>query len=69
MLAEFERNLIQERSAAGRAAARTRGRFGGRTETLDNKELEMLRTLTANGTPIKDIAQMLGTSRTTVYQK
>lgn len=65
--AEFERNLIQERSAAGRAAARARGRLGGRPEKLDNRELEMLRTLIANGTPIKDIAQMWGISRTTVY--
>jgi len=48
--AEFERNLIQERSAAGRVAAGARGRLDGRPEKLDNKELEMLRTLTANGT-------------------
>ena len=66
--AEFERNLIQERSAAGRAAARARGRLGGRPEKLDNRELEMLRTLVATGTPIKDIAQMWGISRTTVYR-
>ena len=32
--AEFERNLIEERSAAGRAAE-TRGRLGGRPESLD----------------------------------
>lgn len=31
--AEFERDLILERSAAGRAAARARGRFGGRPES------------------------------------
>jgi DNA invertase Pin-like site-specific DNA recombinase len=66
--AEFERNLIQERSAAGRAAARARGRLGGRPEKLDNRELEMLRTLVATGTPIKDVAQMWGISRTTVYR-
>lgn len=66
--AEFERNLIQERSAAGRAAARARGRLGGRPEKLDNRELEMLRTLVTTGTPIKDIAQMWGISRTTVYR-
>lgn len=66
--AEFERNLIQERSAAGRAAARARGRLGGRPEKLDKKELEMLKTLVANGTPVTDIAQMWGVSRTTVYR-
>lgn len=66
--AEFERNLIQERSAAGRAAARARGRLGGRPEKLDKKELEMLKTLVESGTPITDIAQMWGVSRTTVYR-
>ncbi len=66
--AEFERNLIHERSAAGRAAARARGRLGGRPEKLDKKELEMLKTLVASGTPITDIAQMWGVSRTTVYR-
>jgi DNA invertase Pin-like site-specific DNA recombinase len=50
LFAEFERNLIQERSAAGHAAARARGRLGRRLEKLDNKELEVLKTLTANGT-------------------
>ncbi|MDM5188305.1 recombinase family protein [Bacillus sp. DX4.1] len=66
--AEFERNLIQERSAAGRAAARARGRLGGRPEKLDNKDMDMLKTLVKNGTPIKDIANMWGISRTTVYR-
>jgi len=66
--AEFERNLIQERSAAGRVAARARGRLGGRPEKLDKKELEMLKTLVASGTPITDIAQRWGVSRTTVYR-
>ncbi|GAB6617446.1 hypothetical protein bcgnr5406_43100 [Bacillus cereus] len=42
--------------------------LGGRPEKLDNKELEMFRTLTANGTPIKDIAKMWGISRTMVYR-
>lgn len=66
--AEFERNLIHERSAAGRAAARARGRLGGRPEKLDKKELEMLKTLVENETPITDIAQRWGVSRTTVYR-
>ncbi|MED0673709.1 recombinase family protein [Aneurinibacillus aneurinilyticus] len=66
--AEFERNLIQERSAAGRAAARARGRLGGRPEKLSKKEVEMIRDLTTTGTPIKDIAEILEISRTTVYR-
>jgi DNA invertase Pin-like site-specific DNA recombinase len=66
--AEFERNLIQERSAAGRAAARARGRLGGRPEKLDKKQIEALKALVSNGTPIKDVAQIWGLSRTTIYR-
>ncbi|SDY84278.1 recombinase family protein [Thermoactinomyces sp. DSM 45892] len=65
--AEFERNLIRERTAAGQAAARARGRMGGRPKKLSPKEVDMLRTLAKDGTPIKDIAEMLDISRTTVY--
>ncbi|HDR6272063.1 TPA: recombinase family protein [Bacillus cereus] len=66
--AEFERNLICERTEAGRVAARARGRFGGRPEKLKDKEIDMIQTLVANKTPIKDVAQMLGGFRTTVYR-
>ncbi|MEK4567036.1 recombinase family protein [Alkalihalobacillus sp. FSL R5-0424] len=66
--AEFERNLILERSTAGREAARTRGRLGGRPEKFTEKDIEMLKTLANNGTPIKDIAKMWNISRTTVYR-
>lgn len=54
--AEFERNLIRERTGAGRVAARARGRFGGRPEKLKDKEIDMIQTLVANKTPIKDVA-------------
>ncbi|EOD8663905.1 recombinase family protein, partial [Staphylococcus aureus] len=55
--AEFERNLILERSSAGRIAARARGRYGGRPEKLNQKDLNLLKTLYDNGTPIKTIAE------------
>ena len=64
--AEFERNLILERSAAGRAAARARGRFGGRPEKLSKSDLELMKTLIDNGTPIKTIAERWNVSRTTI---
>ncbi|HEI7420373.1 TPA: recombinase family protein, partial [Staphylococcus aureus] len=54
--AEFERNLILERSSAGRIAARARGRYGGRPEKLNKQDLKLLKTLYDNGTPIKTIA-------------
>ena len=55
---EFERNLILERLAAGRAAARARGRFGGRPEKLSKSDLELMKTLIDNGTPIKTIGKL-----------
>ncbi|MCZ4237799.1 MULTISPECIES: recombinase family protein [Staphylococcus] len=66
--AEFERNLILERSSAGRIAARARGRYGGRPEKLSNQDLNLLKTLYDNGTPIKTIAEQWKVSRTTIYR-
>ena len=40
--AEFERNLILERSAAGREAARARGRLGGRPEKFSEQDVKLL---------------------------
>ncbi|HBE7152810.1 TPA: recombinase family protein [Staphylococcus aureus] len=66
--AEFERNLILERSSAGRIAARARGRYGGRPEKLNKQDLKLLKTLYDNGTPIKIIAEQWKVSRTTIYR-
>ena len=65
---EFERNLILERSSAGRMAARARGRYGGRPEKLNKQDLTLLKTLYDNGTPIKTIAEQWKVSRTTIYR-
>src|SRR3954452_23418304 len=69
-LAEFERDLIRERTRAGLAAARARGRLGGRPKKLaDVKQLELARTLYASGeTDIDTICQTLGISRATLYR-
>lgn len=66
--AEFERNLILERSAAGREAARARGRFGGRPEKLTKQDVELMKKLIDSGTPIKTIAEKWHVSRTTIYR-
>ena len=66
--AEFERNLILERSSAGRIAARARGRYGGRPEKLNKQDLKLFKTLYDNGTPIKTIAEQWKVSRTTIYR-
>jgi DNA invertase Pin-like site-specific DNA recombinase len=69
-LAEFERDLIRERTHAGLAAARARGRLGGRPKKLtDAKQLDLARTLYAGGqTDITTICQTLGISRATLYR-
>jgi DNA invertase Pin-like site-specific DNA recombinase len=71
-LAEFERELIRERTNAGLAAARARGRRGGhpRVDVFANrKNLDLARTLyNDKGTPIADIARQFGVSRATLYR-
>jgi DNA invertase Pin-like site-specific DNA recombinase len=69
-LAEFERDLIRERTHAGLAAARARGRLGGRPKKLtDAKQLELARTLYAGGeTDIDTICRTMGISRATLYR-
>ena len=67
-LAEFERNLIRERTLAGLAAARARGRRGGPKRKLSDKQALEVKALMAAGTLSPDrIAEMYGVSRTTVY--
>jgi DNA invertase Pin-like site-specific DNA recombinase len=71
-LAEFERDLIRERTQAGLIAARARGKFGGRprAKAVNTPEkVEMVRTLYADKrNRIKDIYGALGVSRTTFYR-
>jgi len=69
-LAEFERDLIRERTHAGLAAARARGRLGGRPKKLaDAKQLELAQTLYDGGqTDIATICSTLGISRATLYR-
>ena len=68
-LAEFERNLIQERTAAGLTAARARGRVGGRKAKLGEKEIREIKALLADpAAKVKDIANRYDVSRTTLYK-
>ena len=69
-LAEFERDLIRERTQAGLAAARARGRLGGRPKKLtDPKQLALARSLYASGqTDVATICRTLGISRATLYR-
>src|SRR3954468_17313350 len=67
-LAEFERDLIRERTMAGLAAARARGRRGGRRR-LGAEQVRQLRTLAADRTnSVPSICRTLGISRATFYR-
>jgi DNA invertase Pin-like site-specific DNA recombinase len=68
-LAEFERDLIRERTMAGLSAARARGRRGGRPAVLSEKQVAQLRTLAADRrNSVRDICKTLGISRATYYR-
>ena len=67
-LAEFERDLIRERTMAGLAAARARGRTGGRPSVWTEAKLRTARSMWANGDDVATIARVLGVSRASVYR-
>jgi len=67
-LAEFERNLIQERTHAGLVAARARGRTGGRPKSLDVKKTALLYQLyDEKKNSIQEICELVGVSKSTLY--
>ena len=67
-LAEFERALIRERTRAGLAAARARGRVGGRSKRLGEEQrrhaVELYRSRQRT---VKEICALVGISRSTLY--
>ena len=68
-LAEFERDIIRERTLAGLNAARARGRVGGRKRIMNRTKIQLARTLMADPkTQIKDVCDTLGVSRATLYR-
>jgi len=67
-LAEFERDLIQERTMAGLAAARARGRAGGRPRVMTKQKLKAAMALMADrDNAARDVAKQLGVSVSTLY--
>ena len=68
-LAEFERELIQERTQAGLAAARARGRHGGRPPLLTDDQLKTAKQMyERQDMTVAQIGEVLGVSRTTIYR-
>jgi DNA invertase Pin-like site-specific DNA recombinase len=68
-LAEFERDLVRERTSAGLAAARARGRRGGRPSVLTGHKLQVAREMYRSGQyTVAAIAKTLGVSRASIYR-
>ena len=68
-LAEFERDIIRERTEAGLTAARARGRKGGRPKALNRRKAQQAQTLYNDKTnTIDDICRTLKISRATLYR-
>jgi DNA invertase Pin-like site-specific DNA recombinase len=70
-LAEFERDIIHERTRAGLEAARARGRSGGRPkiQDIDPKRIALAKSLYADqNTPVQEICDTLHIGKTTLYR-
>ena len=68
-LAEFERDIIRERTQAGLHAARARGRLGGRPKSLTPKKAQMAEALYKDkNNTIDEICKTLNVSRATLYR-
>ena len=71
-LAEFERDIISERTKAGLASARTRGRCGGRPKGLSKKALDKARLAESlnneKNNSIQEICEYLSVSKPTLYR-
>ena len=68
-LAEFERDIIRERTTAGLRAARARGRMGGRPKKMDESKVRQAQVLRDNlQLSVEEICGMLKISETTFYR-
>lgn len=66
--AEFEREIMRSRTMDGLAAARARGRLGGRKPAMSEVKISTAKQLYSEGKYVKDIAEALGVSRPTIYR-
>jgi len=68
-IAEFERDLIRERTMAGIAAARARGRMGGRPKAMNDDKIHAAMELLRGGKiPVSQICTLVGVSKGTIYR-
>jgi len=69
-IAEFERDLIKERTRAGLESARARGRFGGRPKKVsDKKFLTLVKLYDQRVLTVEEIVSNAGITRTTFYRR
>ena len=66
--AEFEREIMRARTIDGLASARARGRVGGRKTVMSAAKIETAKRMYNEGKYVKEIAEVLGVSRPTVYR-
>lgn len=66
--AEFEREIMRARTIDGLASARARGRVGGRKPAMTQAKINTARQMYAEGKFVKEIAEVLGVSRPTIYR-
>jgi DNA invertase Pin-like site-specific DNA recombinase len=65
----MERSIIRERTHAGLAAARARGRNGGRKRKLDGRAVKMARAMLADrDVSVEDVASTMRVNRATLYR-
>jgi DNA invertase Pin-like site-specific DNA recombinase len=67
-VAQFELDLIRERTRTGLEAARKRGRVGGRPRKMSAEKVAAAKTLLSDGVPSKEVASMLGISVPTLFR-
>jgi DNA invertase Pin-like site-specific DNA recombinase len=65
-LAQFERRMIAERAAAGRAAAKARGETGGRPSVMTERKLAAAQLLIAGGASVRQAAETIGVGKSTL---
>ncbi len=67
-IAEFERDLIRERTGAGRKAAKQRGVRFGRPRKLSLEQVQLVSELVAQGRAVRDVARMFDVHEATIYR-
>ena len=68
IVAEFERELIKERTMTGLILARKNGKIGGRPKALQPSQIQQVKQLYKINTPLTQICQMYNIKRSTAYK-